>query len=71
MDLYNINSAISQGNALTQSTDLYNETINKARDDVKNYYTDRLRKDDSQQDEDDYIYGAQENQKENSYMSMI
>ena len=60
MDLYNINSAISQGNALTQSTDLYNETINKARDDVKNYYTDRLRKDDSQQDEDDYIYGAQD-----------
>ena len=35
-------------------------TINKARDDVKNYYTDRLRKDDSQQDEDDYIYGAQD-----------
>ncbi len=60
MDIYNINSAISQGNALTQSTDQYNETINKARDDIKNYYQNRLDGDQSKQTEDDYIYGAQD-----------
>lgn len=58
--MYNINSAISQGNALTQSTDQYNETVNKARDDIKNYYQDRLDGDQSKQTEDDYIYGAQD-----------
>ena len=60
MDLYNINAALSQGNAITQQTQLYNEQINQARDDIKNYYQDRLDKDNSQENEDDYLYGAQD-----------
>lgn len=60
MDLYNINAALSQGNAITQQTELYNEQINQARDDIKNYYKDRLDKDNTQEDEDDYLYGAED-----------
>lgn len=36
MDLYGINSAISEGNARTQSSDLYNENIRTARDTINN-----------------------------------
>lgn len=36
MDLYNINEARSQGNARTQSNDLYNEQILTARDNINN-----------------------------------
>ena len=60
MDLYNINAALSQGNMMTQQTQLYNEQINQARDDIINYYQDRLDKDDSQETQDDYLYGAED-----------
>ena len=36
MDLYGINSAISEGNSRTQDNDLYNEQIKTARDTINN-----------------------------------
>ena len=56
----NINTAIAQGNAMTQQNADYNERINKARDDVNNFYTSQLQKDKGQKTVDDAIFGVQD-----------
>ena len=42
MDLYGINSAISEGNSRTQSNDLYNENLRTARDTINNQISGEL-----------------------------